>query len=172
VCHAVQHAHSKGVIHRDLKPGNILVSADGRPRILDFGIARLETRGATAATTAGQILGTLGYMSPEQLSGDPAEVDTRSDVYALGVILFELLGARAPFDLGGKSLPEAIRTVAEREPTRLGSIDARLRGDLDTTGRSRRGPTARSTRSGSSRDGTACWSPAWRASHWPWSSAS
>lgn len=134
VCDAVQHAHAKGVIHRDLKPGNILVTADGQPKVLDFGIARVadEAGGATLQTEAGQIIGTLPYMSPEQISGRVQDIDTRTDVYALGVVLFELLTGRRPHALDGKTIADAARTVELNEPTKLGSIDRTLRGDLET----------------------------------------
>jgi len=131
VCDAVQHAHQKGVIHRDLKPSNILVTDEGQPKVLDFGIARAADR-ELMETRAGQVLGTLPYMSPEQLSGDPDAIDTRTDVHALGVILFELLAGRLPHDLTGRSPPEAVRTLLEEEPDRLGAVDSRLRGDLET----------------------------------------
>jgi serine/threonine protein kinase len=168
VCDAVQHAHERGVVHRDLKPGNILVeegtghqalgtregtkpptpvpgtqSPVPTPKILDFGIARITdaaTQAATLQTDVGQLLGTLPYMSPEQLGGgtglpgsaESAGVDQRSDVYALGVILYELLGGRLPHELRGKAIPEAARIVRDEEPTRLGSVDTRLRGDVET----------------------------------------
>jgi WD40 repeat protein/predicted Ser/Thr protein kinase len=135
VCDAVQHAHEKGVIHRDLKPANILVEVSGQPRVLDFGVARAADLGLTAGggrTEAGQLLGTLSYMSPEQASADPAAVDARGDVYALGVILYELLAHRLPYSLDGLPLPEAVRVIREHEPSRLGSLDGRLRGDLET----------------------------------------
>ncbi|MFN7020745.1 MAG: tetratricopeptide repeat protein [Phycisphaerales bacterium] len=146
ICEAVHHAHQKGVVHRDLKPGNILVqSADGlegdrsaesaQPKILDFGIARstdgdLETR--TMQTEAGQLIGTVPYMSPEQLTGDPAAIDTRSDVYTLGVILYELLSGRLPHAVGGKTLVDAARTISLTEPPLLGSVDRALGGDVQT----------------------------------------
>jgi WD40 repeat protein/predicted Ser/Thr protein kinase len=135
VCDAVQHAHERGVIHRDLKPGNILVEASGQPRVLDFGVARAAEAGLTAAggrTEAGQLIGTLNYMSPEQASGDPAAIDVRGDVYALGVILYQLLAHRLPYSLDGLPLPEAVRVIHDQEPSRLGSLDSRLRGDLET----------------------------------------
>ncbi|HNQ22548.1 MAG TPA: protein kinase [Phycisphaerae bacterium] len=135
VCDAVQHAHDQGIIHRDLKPGNILVEANGNPKILDFGVARMigaEAQGATLQTAIGQLIGTLAYMSPEQVSGDPTQLDTRSDVYALGVILFELLSGRLPLDLEGRSIPEATRIVREEEPAHLGSLSTVFRGDVET----------------------------------------
>lgn len=135
VCDAVQYAHDKGIIHRDLKPANILVTRDGQPKILDFGVARVidtDGQGATRQTDAGQILGTLPYMSPEQVSGRPGAVDARSDVYTLGVVLFELLAGRLPYAVERQSLPEAVRVIQESEPARLSSIQRTFRGDLDT----------------------------------------
>jgi tetratricopeptide (TPR) repeat protein len=135
VCSGVLHAHQKGVIHRDLKPSNILVESPGRVKIVDFGVARVsdaDLRATAAHTEVGQLVGTLAYMSPEQIAGDPGEIDTRSDVYALGVVCFELLTGRLPFDVRGQPLPEAVRLMTETEPRRLGDGDRRLRGDLDT----------------------------------------
>jgi serine/threonine protein kinase/tetratricopeptide (TPR) repeat protein len=134
VCAAVQHAHQNGVVHRDLKPENILVDEQGRPKVVDFGVARVSDADSpltVVETGAGQLLGTLGYMSPEQLSGDPARVDTRCDVYALGVLLFQLLSGRMPHDLSRRSLPDAIRTICESTPPRLGALRRELRGDLE-----------------------------------------
>lgn len=136
ICEAVHHAHQKGVIHRDLKPGNILVDRHGQPKVLDFGVARLTEGTAETTTTlrtrAGELIGTLAYMSPEQVSGDPAAVDTRSDVYALAAICYQVLTGRLPHDLRRKSMPEAVRTIGEDEPTALSSVDRSLRGDLET----------------------------------------
>lgn len=133
VCEGVDHAHQKGVIHRDLKPGNILVTASGQPKILDFGIARMTESDmqATRHTEIGQLLGTAAYMSPEQASGDPALLDARSDVYAIGVLLYELLTGRLPIEIGSLPLLEAVRAIREDEPTRIGSINTSLRGDVE-----------------------------------------
>ena len=135
ICEAVQHAHDRGVVHRDLKPANVLVDASGQPVILDFGVGRAldaDAARTTLHTAPGQLIGTLPYMSPEQVAGDPAAIDTRSDVYALGVLLFELLGRCLPLDVHGRPLPEVARVIREDNPTRLGSLDNALRGDLET----------------------------------------
>ncbi|MHC4216840.1 MAG: serine/threonine protein kinase [Planctomycetota bacterium] len=135
VCDAVQFAHHKGVIHRDLKPDNILVDDFGEPKILDFGVARAtdsDIQATTLQTDIGQLIGTVPYMSPEQVAGDPAELDTRSDVYSLGVVLYELLADRLPHDLREKSIPEAVRIIGEQDPTPLSSISRVFRGDLNT----------------------------------------
>jgi serine/threonine protein kinase len=138
ICAAVEHAHQKGIVHRDLKPGNILVDALGQPKVLDFGVARLtdsDIQTATVRTEPGQPMGTVPYMSPEQASGDPQEVDTRSDVYALGVILFELLANRLPYNLNDRPIHEALRIIREEEPARLGTVHKSFRGDVDTIAR-------------------------------------
>lgn len=138
ICDALEHAHERGVIHRDLKPSNVMVeevSGRLRARVLDFGIARLtdsDLRTTSLQTNAGQVLGTLPYMSPEQASGDPEAIDRRSDVYALGVIGYELLAGRLPLDVLGKPLHEAVRIVRDEDPTPLSRSDATLRGDLET----------------------------------------
>lgn len=129
VCDAVAHAHAHRVVHRDLKPSNILVRADGRPKVLDFGVARLLAGDAVAHTRMGQVIGTLAYMSPEQATGDLDRVDPRTDVYALGLLGYEMVCERRALDVGA-SLPEAVRRIVEDEPMDPALVDRRLHGDV------------------------------------------
>lgn len=128
VCDAVHHAHIKGVFHRDLKPSNVMIRNDGRVVVLDFGIARVI---GDNATRAGELMGTPVYMSPEQAKLRADEVDARSDVYTLGVILYELLSGELPYDVRGKPLPGIARAIIEEEPRPLSTHDRKLAGDLE-----------------------------------------
>jgi WD40 repeat protein len=152
VCGAVAHGHERGVVHRDLKPGNILVDAEGRPRVIDFGVAHSTSeqgQATTMHTETGELLGTAQYMAPEQLYGVSAEIDARADVYALGLILYELLTESLPYDVRERPIYEVARVVREVEPKSLAMIDRQLRGDLTAIvatcldkDRSRRYPSA------------------------------
>src|SRR5437667_273170 len=147
VCHAIQHAHQKGIIHRNIKPSNILVTLhDGVPvpKVIDFGIAK-ATEGrlsdATVYTQLHQFIGTPAYMSPEQAEMSGLDIDTRSDIYSLGVLLYELLTGRTPFDakeLMASGLDTMRKTIREREPVRPSTRLATLQGEeLTTTARRR-----------------------------------
>ncbi len=144
ICHAVQHAHHKGVIHRDLKPSNILVADnDGRPvpKIIDFGIAKAtgpSLTEETLVTQAAELIGTPAYLSPEQVQGPAQGVDTRADIYSLGVILHVLLTGTTPLDvrtLTGRSLLELRQTILDHEPPRpsVRLLQADAKGNMQTT---------------------------------------
>ncbi|HVM47302.1 MAG TPA: protein kinase [Candidatus Acidoferrum sp.] len=147
VCHAIQHAHQKGIIHRDIKPSNILVTLhDGVPvpKVIDFGIAK-ATEGrltdATIYTQLHQFIGTPAYMSPEQAEMSGLDIDTRSDIYSLGVLLYELLTGRTPFDaqeLASQGLDAMRRTIREKDPLRPSTKLATLKGEELTTTAKRR----------------------------------
>jgi len=135
VCDAIHHGHQKGIIHRDLKPSNILVDSTGQVKIIDFGVARCTDSDmalTTMQTDVGQLIGTLQYMSPEQCEGDPHDIDTRSDVYALGVVFYQLLCGKLPYDVTRLPMHQATRAIREQTPTKLSALDRTLRGDVET----------------------------------------
>lgn len=129
VCRAVGHAHERGIIHRDLKPANLFVGANGEPKVLDFGIARLVSHDSAALTHSQEFVGTYAYSSPEQMSGRVREITTRSDVWSIGVIAYELFARRLPFP---QTLPGLADAIQNGESPRLGALDRRLAGDLET----------------------------------------
>ncbi len=143
VVEALAHAHACGVLHRDLKPGNVLVSADGRPKIVDFGVAALAEgrnegdehdhvgRATSLKSAAGDLVGTVPYMPPEQFDGT-GKVDERSDLYSIGVMLYEALSGRMPCEVGGRNLVQAAAIVRDEVPLPLGRLDTMLVGDVET----------------------------------------
>jgi tetratricopeptide (TPR) repeat protein len=131
---AMHYAHTRGVVHRDLKPENIVVDEQGEPRVLDFGVAHVVgSDEATRMTATGEILGTVAYMAPEQLSGGHAGADPRMDVYGLGVVAYELLSGELPFPaLSRRSMTAAILAVTSEPPRPLAKVLPSARGDPDT----------------------------------------
>ncbi|MBU1701664.1 MAG: serine/threonine-protein kinase [Candidatus Eisenbacteria bacterium] len=146
ICRAIAYAHQRSVIHRDLKPSNIFVippdgedagasRRDAQVKILDFGLARLtdaDVSLTTMVSEVGKIRGTLAYMSPEQARGNPDAIDLRSDVYSLGVILYEMLTGQRPYDVHKAMIHEAIRVICEEDPAKPSGSFKLLRGDLET----------------------------------------
>lgn len=135
VCEAVRYAHQRGVMHRDLKPGNVLVDRHGQAHILDFGLAKpVDERGSsvTAATQFGEFAGTWHYASPEQVRRDPARIDTRTDVYALGIILYELLTRNLPYPIREEHRDDVARFILDYPPTPPRKLRRDVPEDLDT----------------------------------------
>ena len=133
ICRAVHYAHQHGVMHRDLKPGNILVDEAGEPRVLDFGLAKSatdEVGPSRRVTMTGEFMGTLAYASPEQVAGDSRRIDIRTDVYSLGVILYEMLTGQLPFDTTDQ-LSEMLRQITEGQPARPTLMNPALDVDLE-----------------------------------------
>lgn len=134
ICDGVHHAHQQGVIHRDLKPSNVLVDRSGRPRVLDFGLAAINREAGTdrerQLTAEPQFLGTLAYASPEHLLDNPAAIEVRSDVYSLGVMLYELLTGRMPYDTSGP-LPDALQAIRSAAPPKPSALRPGVSRELD-----------------------------------------
>ena len=136
VCEAVACAHRRGIIHRDLKPSNILVDVEGNPHVLDFGLAKTHSDDESAErrsllTIDGTVLGTLPYMAPEQAEGHTSAIDTRTDVYALGVILYELLTGKFPYEVTGQ-MAEVLKRIAEAEPKRPSTVNRLIGNEVET----------------------------------------
>lgn len=150
LCLAVHYAHQRGVIHRDLKPSNVIVAEPESPessdpsqaypqvKILDFGLARItdsDTEMASMVTEVGVIKGTLPYMSPEQATGNPQAIDTRTDVYALGVMMYEMIAGQRPYKVASSAIAEALRVISEEQPKPLREVlsgTLRIDRDLET----------------------------------------
>lgn len=137
VCNAINAAHLRGVIHRDIKPGNIRVAPDGEPHVLDFGLAKLESVEGDASddltqmTATGQFIGSLPWASPEQAQGDGTKIDVRTDVYSLGVILYQLICKQFPYQING-SMPEVAARIINETPSKLSTHNRGVGAELDT----------------------------------------
>ena len=144
ICDAVNAAHLKGVIHRDLKPGNIRIDPDGEPHVLDFGLAKLAPDGLgarlrvqpggsskQAMTLTGQFIGSLPWASPEQASGRPDQIDTRTDVYALGVILYQMLTGSFPYEVVG-NMRDVLDNILQAEPSRPSTLRRQINNEVET----------------------------------------
>jgi hypothetical protein len=136
ICDAVAHAHQRGVIHRDLKPSNILVDERGEPHVVDFGLAKLISPGeatvdaAVQPTVTGEIKGTIAYMAPEQAAGRSHSIDVRTDIYALGIILYQLITRQFPYNVSGAAA-EVLRNITSRDPIRPRSLIKQLDSDIE-----------------------------------------
>ncbi len=135
ICEAVAAAHRQGIIHRDLKPSNILVSPDSQPHVCDFGIARIHSVDAETLpplTASHEIVGTLQYMSPEHVGRSSTTIDTRSDIYSLGLILFEMLTNQRAYDTTGQTVVQAVVAICDEEPPSIRQLNPTLPRDLKT----------------------------------------
>lgn len=129
ICDALQYAHHNGIIHRDLKPSNILIDSEGNPHLMDFGLAKRIHDVGNTLTSMGTVMGTPAYMSPEQASGDSRKIDFRSDIYALGVVLYEMLSGERPFQGNRRML---LLQILEDEPRSLKQLNHSVPADLET----------------------------------------
>ncbi len=135
ICDAVHHGHQRGIIHRDIKPDNILVLPDGSPKLIDFGVASvsdLDMTRVTVSTGLGTLVGTFAYMSPEQCEADASAIDTRCDIYALGVVLYECLAGRRPHTLENRTLAQVMHAIRHGEVTPLADVRPDCGGDIAT----------------------------------------
>lgn len=134
VCQAIHHGHQRGIVHRDLKPDNIMVDSNGRVRIIDFGVARTtdaDMRQVAIQTEAGQLIGSIQYMSPEQFETDSHDIDTRSDVYTLGLVLYELLSGAMPYSTSSDKIFDFASEVRTGNKIPLGAQNRALSGELE-----------------------------------------